>query len=129
LQTGDLIISARGTVGAIAQLAIPMAFNQSCYGLRGLESVDNGFLLYVLRHEIAQLKNNAYGSTFNSITIKTFDNIEIPLPPLAEQQRLIAEIELLEKSIAESQKIIDSASTIKAGIMQKYLLWSEGGGT
>ena len=27
LQTGDLIISARGTVGASAQLAIPMTFN------------------------------------------------------------------------------------------------------
>ena len=32
LEQGDIIISARGTVGALAQLAKPMAFNQSCYG-------------------------------------------------------------------------------------------------
>lgn len=34
LQEHDIIISARGTVGAIAQVERPMAFNQSCYGLR-----------------------------------------------------------------------------------------------
>ena len=30
LNEGDVIISARGTVGVVAQLASPMAFNQSC---------------------------------------------------------------------------------------------------
>lgn len=44
LNKGDLIISARGTVGAIGQIGNPMAFNQSCYGLRGKENVDNGYL-------------------------------------------------------------------------------------
>lgn len=38
LDKGDLIISARGTVGAVAQLSRPMAFNQSCYGLKTKES-------------------------------------------------------------------------------------------
>ena len=33
LNIGDIIISARGTVGVVAQLAKPMAFNQSCYGI------------------------------------------------------------------------------------------------
>jgi type I restriction enzyme M protein len=122
LQTGDLIISARGTVGAIAQLAVPMTFNQSCYGLRGIDGVDNGFLLYALRHEIAQLKDHAYGSTFSSITIKTFDNILIPLPALADQQRLVADIESLEKKVTAAQKTIDTAASVKAGIMQKYLM-------
>ncbi len=44
LNEGDLIISARGTVGALAQLKKPMAFNQSCYGLRGNSKLNNGFL-------------------------------------------------------------------------------------
>ena len=33
LSPGQIIISARGTVGALAQLVRPMAFNQSCYGI------------------------------------------------------------------------------------------------
>ena len=34
LDKGDMIISARGTVGEVASVPYPMAFNQSCYGLR-----------------------------------------------------------------------------------------------
>ena len=33
LKKGDIIISARGTVGALAQIGSPMCFNQSCFGL------------------------------------------------------------------------------------------------
>ncbi len=47
LQYGDIIISARGTVGALAQIGKPMAFNQSCFGLRGKKGIsDNNYLYY-----------------------------------------------------------------------------------
>ena len=39
LNKGDVIISARGTVGALAQLKYPMTFNQSCYGIRQKENI------------------------------------------------------------------------------------------
>ena len=46
LQENDLIISARGTVGELAQIPIPMAFNQSCYGLRGKkDKINNTFFI------------------------------------------------------------------------------------
>ncbi|MET4095223.1 hypothetical protein ABIB51_002149 [Arthrobacter sp. UYCu712] len=32
LPTGSVILTARGTVGAVARLAMPSSFNQSCYG-------------------------------------------------------------------------------------------------
>jgi len=34
IQTEDIIISDRGTVGEITMLPFPMAFNQSCYGIK-----------------------------------------------------------------------------------------------
>src|SRR5690606_20566611 len=47
LSERDIIISARGTVGALAQLAKPMAFNQSCYGVRGRRGIaDTDFIYY-----------------------------------------------------------------------------------
>lgn len=109
LQKGDLIISARGTVGALAQLSIPMTFNQSCYGLRAkTEIIDAGYLFYVLKQEIQQFKENAYGSKFDSITIKTFDAIKIPLPPLEIQTQIVQECEEVdvevEKAITEIEK-------------------------
>jgi len=39
LDVDDIIISARGTVGELAMIPFPMAFNQSCYGIRGKQDM------------------------------------------------------------------------------------------
>lgn len=96
LQTNDLIISARGTVGALAQLAKPMTFNQSCYGLRAKDEITNDFLYYVLKQEIEQFQRNAYGSKFDAITTRTFNDIKIPVPPSDVQQKIVQECEAID---------------------------------
>jgi type I restriction enzyme S subunit len=90
LNTGDLIISARGTVGAFAQLKTPMAFNQSCYGLRAKSNSLNDFLYYLVKQNIIQFQKKTHGAVFDTITRETFDQIEILLPPLPEQMSIAA---------------------------------------
>lgn len=48
-------------------------------------------------------------------------NIKVPVPSLAEQQRLVAEIETLERTIAAAQAVIAAAPAKKQAIMQRYL--------
>jgi len=92
LNQRDIIISARGTVGVVAQLAKPMAFNQSCYGIRGKEGIaETDFIYYALRHAVSRMKQVAHGGVFDTITRGTFRIIDINLPPLPEQ-RAIAHI-------------------------------------
>lgn len=89
LKEGQLIISARGTVGCLAQLSIPMAFNQSCYGLHGKDGIiDNGFLYYALKNKISELKQKTHGAVFDTITRDTFDYINISYPTISEQQKI-----------------------------------------
>ena len=121
LNTNDLIISARGTVGAIAQVVIPMTFNQSCYGLRGKEELDNGYLYYVLKQEVQQFKDNSAGVKFGAITVKTFDIIRIPVPPVDIQQKLVKEIEIIEAQISTAENIIQEAPAQKQKILKKWL--------
>ena len=104
LPKGALILSARGTVGALAQLSKPMAFNQSCYGIVAKECTTNDFLYYLLKNIVHDLQAKGHGSVFNTITRDTFDTIEIELPPLDEQKRIAEflgafddKIELLQK--------------------------------
>lgn len=117
----EIIISARGTVGAIAQVKIPMTFNQSCYGIRGLKGIDNNYLYFALKYEVEQIKSNAYGMVFDTITIKTFDSIFIPLPPLVKQQEIVAEIEKIESEIKAMQAKLDELKMAKDGVLQRYL--------
>ena len=89
LNKGDMIISARGTVGEIASVPYAMAFNQSCYGLRAKEDViTSDFLYYLIKYNIAQLRKNTHGSVFDTITRDTFANIEVDIPDIEAQKKI-----------------------------------------
>lgn len=78
LPAGSVILTARGTVGAIARLAEPSSFNQSCYGFVPTEELPSALLFQVIQHSIAELRRVAYGSVFDSITTKTLQMVQIP---------------------------------------------------
>ncbi len=99
LKKGQLIISARGTVGAIAQLGCDMAFNQSCYGLTANSLSINDFLFYLLKQCIEELKQQSNGGVFDTIIRETFDNIIISLPPLPEQKAIAEVLSSLDDKI------------------------------
>ena len=89
LQKDDIIISARGTVGEMASIPFPMAFNQSCYGLRARrEIVDVDYLYYLVKFKVKELKHNSHGSVFDTITRDTFDGIVSEIPDLSSQRKI-----------------------------------------
>ena len=100
LNSGDIIISARGTVGVVAVLAKPMAFNQSCYGVRAIESLTNtDYVYYLLKDTVADFRQIAHGGVFDTITRDTFNEIEILLPSLPEQKSIASVLSSLDDKI------------------------------
>jgi len=97
LKKGQIIISARGTVGVISMLGNDMAFNQSNYGIDAKKEITtNDFLYYLLKDNLAEFLSVSYGAVFDTITKETFEQIKILLPTLPEQ-----------KSIAETLSSLD----------------------
>ncbi len=72
-----IIITARGTVGKTVLLAVPMAMNQSCYALKCDELNSPYYLFFSLNAEVQKLKTMSNGGVFDTIIVKTFDNIQI----------------------------------------------------
>ena len=100
LKQGDIILSARGTVGELAILKYPMAFNQSCYGIRGKKDVSHtDYLYYLIKFKINEIKQISHGGVFDTITRETFSNMEVSLPPLAEQKAIAAVLSSLDDKI------------------------------
>ncbi len=81
LRKGTTIISARGTVGKCAFVGRPMAMNQSCYGIQGKSGIDDYFIYFMTRRQVADLQRSGHGSVFNTITRDTFKTIRIACPP------------------------------------------------
>ena len=106
LQKDDIIISARGTVGEIAMIPFPMAFNQSCYGIRGKKHlIDNTYLYYLIKNSIKSLKKITHGSVFDTITRDTFKNIEVNIPSINLQIKIAEILSTLDDKIELNNQI------------------------
>ena len=107
LKKGDIIISARGTVGALAQIGIPMCFNQSCFGLRGKKGiVETDFLYYALKNYVHNIKKRSQGSVFDTINLNSFDLMEIEIPKeLSTQQKIASVLSALDSKIELNNRI------------------------
>ena len=106
LEAGDSIISARGTVGEMAMIPFPMAFNQSCYGLRAKkEIVDPTFLYYLIKHNVQILRKNTHGSVFDTITRDTFSGIEVEVPEKHNQIKITKCLQNLDDKIELNARI------------------------
>lgn len=97
LQKNDIIISARGTVGEVAIINIPMTFNQSCYGIRSKNTniLDQYFLYYWLISHKNDIQTGAHGAVFNTITRDDFDRLKIYLPDIEFQRHIVNTISFL----------------------------------
>lgn len=107
LNKGDIIISARGTVGALAQIGIPMCFNQSCFGLRGKKGiVEADFLYYALKNYVHNIKKRSQGSVFETINLNSFDLMEIEIPKeTGTQQKIASVLSVLDSKIELNNRI------------------------
>ena len=81
LPTKTTVISARGTVGRLACLGIPMAMNQTCYGIRGAEGYPDFFTYWNIRNTVSQLQARTHGTIFDTITRETFKIAETVMVP------------------------------------------------
>ena len=81
LPAGTTIITARGTVGKIACLGIPMSMNQTCYGIRGSSGYPDFFTYLNIRLTVDELRHRTHGTIFDTITRQTFKLIGIVIPP------------------------------------------------
>ena len=108
LTRDDIIISARGTVGALAMVGRAMAFNQSCFGIRAKPNIIPSFLYYSLKQSVNTLKQNSYGSVFNSFKSKNIAELEIWCPEITIQQSISSILASIDDKIELNKSINDN---------------------
>ena len=82
------------------------------------------FLYYLFMYNdnlMEQMKAAMPKGQYPSINDKDIRNFSIPIPPIKEQEKIVSQIEELEKQIAEARNIIDNSKQQKQAILDKYL--------
>ena len=106
---GTVLFSSRAPIGYVAIASNPICTNQ------GFKSVipDNSkiiseYLYYQLKYLRKHIQDMGSGTTFKEISAKVFSQVEVVVPTISEQERVVARIEelfsQLEKGVETLQK-------------------------
>jgi type I restriction enzyme S subunit len=106
LPQNSIVITARGTVGEIRLLGDAITFNQTCYGLVPKNDMNSYYLFLSLRRIIAEIKALSYGTVFDTITMRNFDEMKISIPPNLILEKFHSIVEPLFQKILLNQKQI-----------------------
>lgn len=122
--TDTVVIAMYGaTIGKVGILGIPAATNQACACAIVKPSTDYKYLFYYAQSQKDDFIKKGKGGAQPNISQEIIKFHQFPLPPLAEQQRIVDRIESLFAKLDEAkekaQAVVDSFETHKAAILHK----------
>lgn len=122
--TDTVVIAMYGaTIGKVGILGIPAATNQACACAIVKPSTDYKYLFYYAQSQKDDFIKKGKGGAQPNISQEIIKFHQFPLPPLAEQHRIVDRIESLFAKLDEAkekaQAVVDSFETRKAAILHK----------
>ena len=95
LPVGTVLLSSRAPIGKVCITRSPMYCNQGFKNIVCSKCLYNEYVYWWLKGKTDYLNSLGVGATFKEISKRTVEQIVIPIPPLSEQSRIVAELDLL----------------------------------
>jgi type I restriction enzyme S subunit len=112
----SLLLSSRAPIGHIAISTIEACTNQGFKSLVPNENVDVEYLFYAIKKIIPQLQDLGNGATFKEISKATLSRVTIPLPPLAEQQKIASILDAADSLRQKDQQLIKKYTALSQSL-------------
>jgi len=115
------IVTARGTVGSYCVLAEPMAMNQTNYGLKAQVDRVDYFVFFSLANLVAHLRQAAYGTIFDTVTTKTFEQSTIVIPPIPLTQNFNSQVMPTMEQILNNLRQSTTLAALRDALLPKLM--------
>ena len=121
-EKGDILMSVRAPVGPINIATQKICIGRGLASIRATKLINREFLYnFLLKHESEIIGNT--GAVFNSINKSQIEAIEIPLPPMPEQHKIVKKLDSLSVETKQLESIyqqkINDLEELKKSILQK----------
>jgi len=126
LRHGDLLVCEGGEVGrtALWRGSFECYFQKALHRLRPLNSqATSEFMLHFMRFaaDSGRLADFTSQSSIAHLTREKLAQVEVLLPPLAEQRKIAAILSSVDDAIEASQAVIDQLQVVKEAMMAELL--------
>jgi type I restriction enzyme S subunit len=115
------IVTARGTVGKYCILGRDMAMNQTNYGLAAKPFASPFWVFFCLAGMVEQLKQQAYGTIFDTITTATFRNTRIIIPQPSLHAAFDSVVGPLMSRLLSTQEESRSLTGLRGALLPKLI--------
>jgi type I restriction enzyme S subunit len=124
---GDVLVTTEAPLGEVAQLHVEgkIALAQRIITLRGKQNIlDNTYLRYALQSDycLNQILSRATGTTVQGIKQKELRKINIPLPPLPEQQKIASILSALDDKIELNHQMNRTLEAMAQAIFKSWFV-------
>ena len=119
----DILISSRGSIGKIAIVREGQDFNimGNIILLRLPKTLKTKFIVYSLHSELKNIEAIARGVAQKGLYLNQVRSFEIPLPPLPEQQRIVAMLDEAFAAIATAKENAEKNLQNARELFEPYL--------
>ena len=117
IPTGSVICSCSASLGTYAINTCPIITNQTFIGLVCSEKISNHFLLNLMNTQTRKLKIIAGGTTIPYISREKFEEYNIKIPSLPEQEKIASFLTLIDKKIEKQKKLVVLLKKYKRGLL------------
>lgn len=124
LRKGDLLYAWSASLGVFIWSGEKAWLNQHIFKVVPKSICDKKFLFYTLDKITAELYSKAHGSGMVHVTKGKFENTEILLPPLPEQQAIVSKIEELFSELDKGVENLKMAQQQLKVYRQSLLKWA-----
>ena len=121
LPTDSVLFATRVTPGKTAIAGCEVATNQDFRSVLPGPAHVPMYLAYFLSHVAVYGLPEQRGTTIKGITAKSFDSIDVPVPPLNEQRRIVAKIEELSARSRTAKQALDAIPPLLERFRQSVL--------
>jgi type I restriction enzyme S subunit len=95
LPPGTVLFSSRAPIGYVAIAGCELTTNQGFKSVVPYLPEMAEFLYYYLKSAAVRIDREASGTTFKEVSGRIVSQIPVPIPPLAEQKRIVAKVDEL----------------------------------
>lgn len=116
LPSKSLLLSSRAPIGHLAINLLPTCTNQGFKSLIPNSNLDIEYLYYAIKNIVPQLQDMGNGATFKEISKAILSKVKIPLPPLAEQQKIAAILDAADSLRQKDQQLVERYTALSQSL-------------
>ena len=109
---GTLLYSIFASIGEVGILNIDATCNQAIAGLEPKYNICKNYVYYVLKALKHLVCKKGRGVAQNNINLSILKNIEIPLPPKEEQERIAKELDAVSDLLSKQKQLLTEQDTL-----------------